>query len=255
MATPRLSIVVPCYNEEKNIPLIVERFRAALNGREEAELVLVDNGSRDGTGQAIDREIHRQGALFARKVTVETNIGYGFGILSGLKASAGEILAWTHADLQTDPKDVLDAYAVYTEAARSGRKVLVKGRRVNRRPHDAIFSIGMQLLASLALGTWLEEINAQPKLFSRALFEAMKNPPNDFSLDLYALATAKRLGYGLLSIPVRFGERRYGEAKGGGGASLATRWKLIRHSARYIFELKRALASQEPGHAVHQASH
>lgn len=251
----RLSIVVPCYNEEKNIPLIVERFGTVLSGRDDVELILVDNGSRDGTGAAIDREIRRQGCPFARKVTVAANIGYGFGILSGLRAAAGDVLAWTHADLQTDPKDVLEAHAAYAANAVGGRRVFVKGRRVNRKPAEALFSLGMQLLASLALGTWLEEINAQPKLFDRPFYEALKNPPNDFSLDLYVLYTAKRLGYKVVSIPVHFGERRYGEAKGGGGSSLATRLALIRRTARYILELKRSLAIHEGSHALHQASH
>ena len=134
MARPRLSIVVPCYNEEKNIPLIVERFQAVLKGAADAELILVDNGSRDGTGEAIDREMARYILPCARKVTVETNIGYGFGILSGLRAARGEVLAWTHADLQTDPQDVLTADALYRAHAGPGRKVFVKGRRVNRRP-------------------------------------------------------------------------------------------------------------------------
>jgi glycosyltransferase involved in cell wall biosynthesis len=89
---PELSVIIPCYNEEKNIPEIVARFAKALSGKN-AELILVDNGSTDGTGTAIDSEIARTGAAFAKKANVAKNQGYGFGILSGLKEAQGRVLA------------------------------------------------------------------------------------------------------------------------------------------------------------------
>ncbi len=236
MSPVRLSIIVPCYNEEKNIPLVLANFNRALAGREAMELLLVDNGSRDGTGKVMDAEIIRQKCNFARKVIVPQNRGYGFGILSGLKEARGEVLAWTHADLQTDPEDVLRAYHCYLEKAGGHDKILVKGHRQNRKPAEKLFSFGMQVFSSMMLGTWLEEINAQPKLFPRKLYENMRNPPQDFSLDLYLLYWAKKLGYKIVSIPVYFKERLYDEAKGG-GSGFRPRWKLIQRTFRYVCDL------------------
>ena len=232
-----LSIVVPCYNEAKNIPRVLDSFAQVLGGKDQIELILVDNGSQDETSRVIDGEIARGHYHFARKVTVAKNIGYGFGILSGLKAAQGQVLAWTHADLQTDPGDVLRAYETYREKSLTQPDILVKGHRRNRKIMEKIFSLGMQILASLVLGTGLSEINAQPKLFGRSLYDKMQNAPYDFSLDLYILYLAKKLGYKIVSIPVFFKSRIYGEAKGGG--SFKTRVKLMKRTINYIFETKR----------------
>lgn len=101
----------------------------------------------------------------------------------------------------------------------------------------------MGLLASIVLGTRLTEVNAQPKLFSKAFFEQFeKQAPNDFSLDLYFLFKAKRHG-SIVDFPVFFSKRVAGEAKGGSGSSFKTRWKLIKRSFKYIFELKKQVNS------------
>lgn len=234
----QLSIVVPCYNEEDNITGVVEHFKSALENTEGVELLLVDNGSTDSTGNRIDYEIERQRCHFAKKVHVPINQGYGYGLLAGLKQAEGNVLAWTHADLQTDPQDVLTAYKKYIAASEGSAEIFVKGHRRNRKFSEKLFSYGMQLISSMALGVWLEEVNAQPKVFSRAFYESMESPPHDFSLDLYVLYLAKKRGYNIISIPVYFKDRQFGEAKGGGGSDFKTKWKLIKRTFAYIFELK-----------------
>ena len=111
-----LSVVVPCYNEEKNIPLIFARFSEALHRYKDpktVEIILVNNGSHDRTSECITSEIANSGLTNFRMVTVPVNQGYGFGIVSGLKEASGETLAWTHADMQTDPYDVMRAFELY----------------------------------------------------------------------------------------------------------------------------------------------
>lgn len=236
-----LSLAIPCYNEQDNVPLIVARLKTILAGRSDVEVLLIDNGSSDETGTRIEREI--DGSPFLRLVTVPVNKGYGYGIKAGLAQARGEVLAWTHADMQTDPQDVLVALDRFRAAA--GRDVVVKGRRLNRRAAEASFTFGMQLLASAALGARLSDVNAQPKLFSRAFHELYlaQGAPDDFSLDLYMLYHARRGGYDILEVPVVFAERLHGEAKGGG--QWRTRIKLIRRTFAYIFELRRSLSSRD----------
>lgn len=237
----QLSVIVPCYNERDNIPHVVKAFNKALCEEKGIELILVDNGSNDGTGEEIDKQIAEQKCSFARKVVIAENQGYGFGILQGLSAAKGEVLAWTHADLQTDPADVLRAYHRYKKETQSNEKIVVKGYRKNRRLPDKVFSLGMQLLSSFALRTWLSEVNAQPKIFSAELFQQMSaDAPKDFSLDLYLLYFAKQHGYRLVNIPVYFKARLHGEAKGG-GSDFKTRWKLIKRTLAYIFTLKKTV--------------
>src|SRR6478735_543812 len=103
----QLSVVIPCYNEEKNIPHIVAKLKALLRDKphDECEILLVDNGSTDGSAKVFSDQLNGI-EEHIRMVKVDKNQGYGYGILYGLTQAKGEFLAWTHADLQTDPADV-----------------------------------------------------------------------------------------------------------------------------------------------------
>jgi glycosyltransferase involved in cell wall biosynthesis len=228
-----LSVVIPCYNEEDNIDYIISRSNEIVSSRSDVQIILVDNGSTDnslnkfkhGLANTNDRIILHE---------IKKNKGYGFGILSGLKAAKGEVLAWTHADMQTDPLDIITAYEIYLD--QSNEDLLVKGRRKNRKIIESFFTWGMEIYVLIKLGIRLTDINAQPKLFSRTFYEkTFTNPPHDFSLDLYLLYWANMTG-SIKEFPVLFNKRLYGEAKGGGG--FFSRNKLIRRTLRYINKLK-----------------
>ncbi len=231
----QLSIVVPCYNEAGNLPSLLGRFGEVLADRDDVELVLVNNGSRDHSALVIACELDKPENAFARSVAVPVNQGYGFGILSGLRAATGEYLAWTHADLQTDPNDVLLGFARLM-AEPAPQQCLVRGRRVGRPLLDRAFTVGMGWVASAALATPLYDINAQPKIFHHSLLAEMDDAPWDFSLDLYLLYLAQRRGLKVLEQPVHFAARQHGEAKGGG--SLRGKARLTRRTLEYIFKLR-----------------
>jgi glycosyltransferase involved in cell wall biosynthesis len=231
-----LSIILPCYNEQDNLAFLFNSLDPVAATHKDLEILLVNNGSTDNSVAVFEQELAKRDQNIFKVVTVEKNIGYGYGILTGLRAAKGDILSVTHADRQTDPMDVLKAFKIYQE--QSNTQVLVKGYRKNRRPMEAFFSWGMGVLSSLALGTRLTEINAQPKLFSKAFFDTIeKNAPHDFSLDLYFLYHAKKKGQ-ILDFPVYFAKRVAGEAKGGSGSSWKVRFKLMKRIFKYIFELR-----------------
>lgn len=234
----KLSIVVPCYNEAKNLPRLLGRFREVLADSTGVEVVLVDNGSTDDSPAVLTAELAAPEHAFARSVRVPVNKGYGHGILTGLRSARGEFLGWTHADLQTDPADVLDGFArMLTDP--DPAQCLLRGRRVGRNWFDACFTAGMSLTASLALSCPLQDINAQPKVFHRTFFDRWAQPPDDFSLDLYVLYLARRSRLRLVEQPVHFGKRVAGDSKGGG--SLRGKVRLTKRTLRYIFDLRRTL--------------
>jgi len=144
----KLSLVIPCYNEEKNLPFIMAKLSAILRDKthEEYEVILVDNGSTDNSAQVFS-ELLNSIEENIRVVKVDKNQGYGNGILYGLKQATGSFLAWTHADLQTDPADVFKALDIYLLAPK--RPVLVKGYRRNRKLSEAFFSWCMALISSV----------------------------------------------------------------------------------------------------------
>lgn len=233
-----LSLVLPCYNEKDNLKALFQRLDTLAETAEfPMEIILVDNGSTDGSDLIFQEELSIRNSEVFKVHRVEKNIGYGYGILSGLRAAKGDVLSVTHADRQTDPLDVIKAYKIYTDF--NNPMLLVKGFRKNRKSSEAFFSFGMGLLASFALGTRLTEINAQPKLFSTSFFNQFhEKAPHDFSLDLYFLYCAKKKG-AIKDFPVYFAKRVAGVAKGGSGSSFKVRWKLIKRSFQYIFELRK----------------
>jgi glycosyltransferase involved in cell wall biosynthesis len=235
----RVSVVLPCYNESANLPKLFERLEVLGRALPEAKIVLVNNGSTDNSAAILEKELGSRTEQF-KLVNVSANKGYGFGILEGLRACNTPLLAWTHADIQTDPMDVKRAYDLYVK--KNEKRIMVKGFRQNRRITEAILSWGMGRLASGVFKLNLSEINAQPKLFEKDFFDEIEaNAPNDFSLDLYFMVMAKMTGVSIYNFPVVFAKRIAGEAKGGSGSSLKTRIKIIKRSIRYIFELNRKI--------------
>lgn len=246
MATANsLSIVVPCYNEEKNIPLIVARFTEALEkyqGRAKIEIILVDNGSKDRSSGVMASEFAKSGRSEFKTVLVPVNQGYGFGILSGLKAATSDVLAWTHADMQTDPYDVFLAFDVFQKnlsKVSSPAALMMKGRRIGRRFGDWAFTMGMSIISSVILGKLLFDINAQPKLFHKELYASLLDPPHDFSLDLYLVYTAKLRQIRVETIDVQFVPRIHGESKW--AFSWKSRYRTILRTIRYIAALRKQL--------------
>lgn len=231
----KLSIVVPCYNESKNIPLILRRFNEVIK-RKDVELILVNNGSTDDSQEVMERLLPNY--PLARIVKVEVNQGYGFGILSGLRSAKGEYLAWTHADMQTDPYDVIRALDLI-ERASNPKKTFLKGNRQGRPIGDKFFTYGMGLFETLYLGVKLEDINAQPNLFHCSFFDSWEDPPYDFSLDLYALYMARKQNLEVVRFPVLFTERIHGHSHWNFGWK--SKWKFIKRTLDFSFKLKKKL--------------
>lgn len=232
----KISIIIPCYNEAKAIPLLIEKCVLACGYRSDVEFLLVDNGSTDQTQSIFATVMANASYPFIQLITVKKNEGYGNGIIQGLLNASGDILSFTHADLQCDPLDVVRAFDAYSDMLMNNRGI-VKGKRINRSFIDAFFTWGMSFLSSWMLGVQLEDVNAQPKIFHRKFFEELVNLPKDFSLDLFILYSARKQGYPIESFPVIFSKRHSGEAKGGG--SLKGKIKLIRRTFNYILALRK----------------
>ena len=229
----KYSLVIPCYNEAKNIPLLLERCKV-FNSREEFEIILVDNGSTDDS-QEVLKELLPQYPT-CKTVRVEKNQGYGFGILSGLREAQGDVIGWTHADLQTDPQDILQAVNFFKETP---IKTFVKGKRYGRPFMDVVFTIGMSIFETLLLKKNMWDINAQPTLFSKEFFESWAEPPHDFSLDLYAYYQAHMHNLKICRFPVRFGERAHGTSHW--NLNWSAKKKFIQRTVQFSLELKKRL--------------
>lgn len=230
-----LSIVIPCFNEAENIPLLLERF-AQSTSRSDIELIVVDNGSSDNTGDVAESLMSEY--AFSRVLRLENNRGYGGGIKAGLAIAKGSYIGWTHADLQTDPFDAVRALEII-EKDTAPEKAFVKGKRGGRPMLDSLFTAGMSAYETLYMGEVMYDINAQPNIFHRSFLNLWKNAPDDFSLDLYAYYMAKKGDMNIIRFPVTFSKREYGKSKWNTG--MRSRLKFIRRTIDYSKKLKREM--------------
>lgn len=231
----KLSIIIPCYNESKNIPLILSRFDEVIK-RQDIEAVFVNNGSTDNSKEVLDELLPKY--PFAGVVNVPENKGYGYGILSGLREATGDFIGWTHADMQTDPNDVIKALEMI-ESESEVKNIYVKGDRKGRPFFDQFFTSGMSLFETLYMGEKLVDINAQPNIFHRDFFTSWKNPPHDFALDLYALYMAKKQKLNIVRFDVLFPERIHGTSSWNTG--FASKKKFIKRTLDFSKKLKKSL--------------
>lgn len=234
----KLSLVIPCYNESKNLEPLASRCHEVFGEREDVEVILVDNGSTDDSAKVLAEISQKYAGI--RSVKVEVNQGYGFGILSGLRAADGEYIGWTHADMQTDPHDALRALELLAERDYP-EDVYVKGRRYGRPIGDTFFTIGMSFFETIVLRRFLWDINAQPNIFPKSFFDSWENPPSDFSLDLFAYYTAKKSGLKVIRFPVYFGDRLHGTSHW--NVDWKAKVKFIKRTMDFTFKLRRELFS------------
>ena len=231
----KFSLIIPCYNEEENLELLVEKLKTIKSN--DIQIILVNNGSTDSTQVKLSQLSVLNEGLF-EILSLDKNIGYGNGIMQGVFQAQSEVIAWTHADLQTDPSDVLKAYETFVSHPEFP-KCILKGKRIGRGLFDSLFTFGMSIFSSFLLRRFFSDINAQPKMFHSAFLEKTPTPPHDFSLDLYFLYQAKSHGFSVIEYPVFFHKRLYGQSKGGG--SFKGKWKLILRTFKYILKLKKEI--------------
>ena len=206
------SLVLPCYNEEKNIAFLCNEFLTLSFNDIKAELILVNNGSEDNTKSEIDKAINNNinKNISIKLVHLKKNVGYGGGISEGLKHASGEYIGWSHADLQTPLRDFLKLYNLI----KGKKNILGKGFRTNNRGFDGIVSRLHENLASIVLGVKMKEVNAQPKIFNKELMSNFSKMPYKWTtLDTYVMYVCLKNKIEVKTIDVVFNTRKFGQSK------------------------------------------
>ena len=224
------SLIIPCYNEAKNIPVLLKKIKPLLVNKS-IQVVMMNNGSTDDSDSVIDKL--KPKVTNFKYVIVPKNKGYGYGIIQGLKAADGDIIGWTHADLQTNPADFLRAIKFFDMDQHS----FVKGKRFGRSFMDYFLTFGMSVFETLLFKKRMFDINAQPTVFSKQFFKSLPTPPNDFALDLFFYFHAVQKGLTIHRFPVLFGKRFAGTSTWNTG--WLARYKFIKRTIEFSLKLKR----------------
>lgn len=223
-ATPDISFIMTCYNEEEiigfTIPKMVEAFEKAGYG---LELVAVDNGSTDKTGQIIERLARSFTQVVPHRV--EVNVGYGNGLLSGIPLCRAPWIGFIPADGQIDAEDVV---SLYETASASNGRVLVKARRRFRMDGFVrkVVSVSYNLLVRI-LWPKLEsiDVNGTPKILPREAVEAMVLDSKGWFFDPEVMIKAYYLGLDVLEFNV-FARMR---SRGISHVRASTCWDFIKN--------------------------
>jgi glycosyltransferase involved in cell wall biosynthesis len=226
MNKSKFGIVIPCFNEAGNLPNLIGEC-SFLTQQGSFEFVLVNNGSSDISAEILEKVCNPK----IRVINLIQNAGYGGGILAGLKELKTEYVGWIHADLQTDLRNSL----IGLEKLEFD---FFKGMRLGRTKAERLFSVGMGTICSLLFRTSLVEINAQPTIMKKDLYDSWINPPTDFSLDLYSLLIAKKGKVTIQRSKFQFSKRASGQSTWNFG--FASRVRMISRTLRYALLLLRA---------------
>ena len=223
---PALEIVIPCFNESGNIPKLVGLLNQ-VGDQCDINFILVDNGSLDDSRKVIEQYLSKR----IRGVFLAKNLGYGGGILAGLQECKCDYAGWMHADLQTDPT----CLAQFVENLNPN--TLLKGKRIGRTIVELLFTFGMSAFESLTFRCLLWDINGQPTIASRKWLLDLKNPPNDFSFDLFVYVHARLSGFTTVRTTVSFGPRVSGVSSWNIG--FRSRLRFVKRTISYTVSLRK----------------
>jgi len=211
MAIPgTLSLVLPAHNEVLNLEAVVRRALEVLPElTENFEIIVVDDGSRDGTAELADRlaaELPR-----VRVVHHPVNRGYGAALTSGFQAATGDYIMFMDADQQFDSADLAHLAPFVPQAD------IVAGYRIERRDpwirlvYARIFNLCMRLL----FGLNVRDIDCAFKIYRADLLKAIEITTAGALINTELLVKARRAGATIVEVGVRHFPRPTGESSGG----------------------------------------
>lgn len=207
--TAEVSAVMPAFNEEGNLEQSVSRMAAALNAHARSfEIIVVDDGSRDGTRAVLDRLKPAYPQL--RVIRHPVNRGYGAAVRSGFDAARLSWVFLMDADNQFDPAEIGALLAA------AGQADIVAGYRRHRSdpPLRRLNAFAFFTLVRLLFGRLLRDVNCAFKLIRRDLLVQMALHSDGALINTEVMVLARQLGARVVEVPVHHYPRQSGSATG-----------------------------------------
>ncbi|MGQ9810475.1 MAG: glycosyltransferase family 2 protein [bacterium] len=202
-----LSIIMPVYNEKSTLPEIIKRVESLPI---EKEIIIVDDGSTDGSSEILKR----LGPERATVIFQQVNRGKGAAVRAALERSKSDVIVIQDADLEYDPQDIPRLLKPILE----GKADVVYGSRFTGEHKNMFFWhwVGNKLLTlvtNILFDTTLSDMETCYKMFKRKVVEGIKLKSNGFEFEVEITAKILKKGYRIYEVPISYAGREYHEGK------------------------------------------
>jgi len=238
---PRLSLVVPAYNEATRLARGIPKLLEVIP-RDETEIIVVDDGSTDGTAEVARRHL----ADVPRRVLLRLpkNSGKGAAVRAGVVEASGEIIAYMDADMATDPGDLINLVgALRASPVAVGSRAAAGSVVEDKSPLRTLMTRTFGLLVASAVDLPMRDTQCGFKAFhgsvAKLLFHGTR--VDSFAFDVEVLTRAARLGLHMEEVPVRWTE------------VAGSKVRVVRHSLEMLIDVGKTRwrrACESPIHGV-----
>ena len=206
-----VSIIIPTFNEAETIGLLIKRLEELPF---EKEIIVVDDGSTDGTGEVIRKLMEEYDNL--RLLLRERKMGIGSAYKDGFRLAKGDVIVQMDADMSHDPGDLPGLLkAVRRSDLVIGSRYIPGGRIANWPLHRRLISYGANLLARLLLGLKIHDVTSGFRAYRRSAFEKIVSSclSSGFDFQVETAFIASVLGLRVAESPIKFTGRTKGRSK------------------------------------------
>ena len=214
----KLSVVMPVYNERATIEDIIARVQA-VDLNLERELLIVDDGSTDGTRELLARRFSTNSGV--RVLFHDGNRGKGAAIRSGIAQATGDVVLIQDADLEYDPRDYGQLLAPIVEGRAQvvygsrflGRRYRFLGRERVAFPLHYFGNRFLNVVTNFLYRSSLTDMETCYKVIARPVIQGLNLRANHFDIEPELTAQILKRGHRIVEVPIRYQPRTYREGK------------------------------------------